>query len=105
MIQFSLVYNRKHKLRKNGTALVQIKAYLNNQAKFFSTNIYLTPRQWSKRLKRIVDHPNAMAYNSEIRRQIDRMESYVLELVKKQGSVSLSQLDALTRYKDVNSFE
>ncbi|BDS12359.1 site-specific integrase [Aureispira anguillae] len=104
MINFSIVYNRKHKLRKNGTALIQIKAYLNNKAKYFSTNIYVTPRQWSPRRKQVVDHPNSMAFNNEIRRQIDRMETYALELMKKQGSVTLQQLDNTTRYEDLNSF-
>jgi integrase len=104
MINFSIVYNRKHKLSKNGTALIQIKAYLKNKAKFFSTNIYITPKQWSPRRKQVVDHPNAMAYNNEIRRQIDRMETYALELIKKQGSVTLEQLENTTRYEDLNSF-
>ncbi|WP_052600295.1 site-specific integrase [Aureispira sp. CCB-QB1] len=104
MINFSIVYNRKHQLRKNGTALIQIKAYLNNKAKFFSTNIYVTPKQWSPKRKQVVDHPNAMAFNNEIRRQIDRMETYALELIKKQGSVTLTQLENTKRYEDLNSF-
>lgn len=43
MISFSIVYNRKHKLTKNGTALIQIKAYLNNKIKFFLLIFTLRP--------------------------------------------------------------
>jgi len=104
MIHFSLVHNRKNKLRKNGTALIQIKAYLDGQNKFFSTGIYLAPTQWSKKLQRVVGHSNAISFNNEIRRQIDKMEMFALEQTKVQGSVSLEQLAVLTRYKNIHSF-
>ncbi len=64
MIQFTVVHNYKNKLRKNGTGLVQIRAYIKGNCKFFSTGIYITTFQWSKRLKQVIDHPNTFQYNA-----------------------------------------
>lgn len=54
MIQFSVVYNYKNKLRKNGTGLIQIRAYSKGKCNYFSTNIYVTPFQWSKKLNQVI---------------------------------------------------
>jgi hypothetical protein len=59
MIQFSVVYNANSKLRKDGTALLQIRAYLNKKRKYFSTGIYLKPSQWSEKSNTVINHPNS----------------------------------------------
>jgi hypothetical protein len=71
MIQFTLIHNFKKKLRKDGTAIINLKAYLDGKRKYISTKIYVKPTQWSKRLSQVVDHPNANAYNAEIHRQLN----------------------------------
>lgn len=40
-IRYRLVYNRQNRLNRQGTALVQIEAYLNQRKSYFKTNIYL----------------------------------------------------------------
>lgn len=104
MIQFSVVYNYKNKLRKNGTGLIQIRAYSKGKCKYFTTNIYVTPYQWSKKLKKVIDHPNTFQYNAAIRRQLDELEAYVYEWTKKHGSMTLQQVEDYYRYEDVQSF-
>lgn len=47
-IRYRLVYNRQNKLNRQGTALVQIEAYLNQRKVYFKTNVYLKPECWSK---------------------------------------------------------
>lgn len=39
-IRYRLVYNRQKKLNKQGTALVQVEAYLNQRKAYFKTNVY-----------------------------------------------------------------
>ncbi|WP_052600072.1 site-specific integrase [Aureispira sp. CCB-QB1] len=104
MIQFSVVHNYKNKLRKNGTGLIQIRAYTKGQCKFFSTGIYVTPFQWSKRLKQVIDHPNTFQYNAEIRRQINALEAFALDCIKKNGVITINQVEDFFRYEDVESF-
>lgn len=66
-IRYRLVYNRQKKLNKQGTALVQVEAYLNQRKAYFKTNVYLKPEHWSKQGAQVVNHPqsnelNAMLY-------------------------------------------
>jgi len=63
---FSIVYNRKSKLLTDGTALIQIRAYLNGLNKYFTTNIYVHPDQWDKKHSRVKNHPNAIRINKQI---------------------------------------
>ncbi|WP_052596558.1 site-specific integrase [Aureispira sp. CCB-QB1] len=104
MIQFSFVYNRKKKLRKDGTGLVQIKAYMAGKNKYITTNIYLSPEHWSKKQKQCVYHPNALQINAELRRQITAIENYALNQVQKNSSITLEQLGNYLKYEDAESF-
>ncbi|WMX12388.1 site-specific integrase [Aureispira sp. CCB-E] len=104
MIQFVVVYNFKNKLKKDGTALVQIRAYLEGKRKYFSTGIYLKPSQWNKKSHQVQNHPQSLQYNAEIRRQLDELEAYVLDWIKKHGSMTLEQLENYFKYDDVQSF-
>ncbi|BDS12310.1 site-specific integrase [Aureispira anguillae] len=104
MIQFTIIFNFKKKLRKDGTALVQIRAYYKRKRKYFSTGVYVTPAQWSKRLSKVIDHPNANQYNAEISRQLNDLENYVFDWVRKHHSITLEQLEGYFKYGDSGSF-
>jgi integrase len=105
MIQFAVVYNsRNKKLRKDGTASVQIRAYLDKKRKYFATGIYVTPMQWSKKNNQVLNHPHSLQYNGEIRRQLDELEVYALDWIKKHGGMTLEQLEGYYKYEDVQSF-
>lgn len=101
---YNVVYNRKKSLLSNGTALVQIEAYLRGRKKYFSTNIYITPDQWDKKHRKIRNHPNAIRLNKEIATFGTTLES--VELERRNGGKSFT-LDNLTDYlngKLTNSF-
>jgi len=104
MIQFSFLYNRKKKLRKDGTGLVQIKAYMAGKNKYISTGIYLSPDHWSKKQKQCVYHPNTLQINAELRRQITAIENYTLNYVQKNNAITLEHLDNYLKYEDAESF-
>ena len=63
-IKYRLVYNRKKQLNKQGTALVQVEASLNQRKVYFKTNIYLKPEHWDKRISQVIVHPQADDLNS-----------------------------------------
>lgn len=50
-ISYRIVYNRKKRLNAEGKALLQVEAYLKGKRIYFSTNIYLTPKQWDNKKK------------------------------------------------------
>mgnify|MGYP000025493946 CR=1 FL=1 len=47
-IRYRLVFNRQKKLNRQGTALVQVEAYLNQRKIYLKTNVYLKPECWSR---------------------------------------------------------
>lgn len=91
-ITFKAVYNRKGKLLKDGTSLVQIEAYQLGQKKYFSTKIYIKPEQWDKKNRRVKNHYNQHGLNRQIRDFIDRLESAELRQRQNSGGVNLEHL-------------
>ena len=63
-IRYRLVYNRKKQINKQGTALVQVEASLNQRKIYFKTNIYLRPEHWDKRTAQVCNHPQATELNA-----------------------------------------
>lgn len=63
-IRYRLVYNRKNQLNKQGTALVQVEASLNQRKVYFKTNVYLRPEHWDKRTAQVCNHPQATELNA-----------------------------------------
>lgn len=104
MIQFKFIYNSKKKLLKDGTALIQIRAYQNPKRKYISTEIYIKPHQWSNRLGKVIDHPNANEYNAELSRQVNNLENFTFDWIRQHGSISLDQLKYFFKYEDSQSF-
>ena len=86
------VYNRKKHLNQQGTALLQVEAYLNKRKIYFSTHIYLRPEQWDPKRKIIKCHPNANELNYMLSEFINKLEQKELEVWRKGGKVSLEAL-------------
>ena len=63
-IRYRLVYNRKKQLNRQGTALVQVEASLNQRKVYFKTNIYLRPKNWDKRTAQVFNHPQQTELNA-----------------------------------------
>ena len=58
------MYNRKKQLNKQGMALVQAEALLNQRKVYFKTNIYLKPEHWDKQTSQVCNHPQANDLNT-----------------------------------------
>lgn len=63
-IRYRLVYNRKNTLNKQGTALVQVEAKLNQRNIYLTTNLYLRPEHWCKDSAQVINHPQAVDLNA-----------------------------------------
>ena len=102
-IKYRLVYNRKKQLNKQGTALVQVEALLNQRKVYFRTNLYLKPEHWNSRNAQVDNHPQAHDLNSMLFEFILHLQAIELSLWKRGIPVTLSLLkDAIRKDKPVN---
>jgi len=63
-IRYRLVYNRQNTLNRQGTALVQVEAYLNQRKIYLKTNVYLKPECWSREGAQVINHPQSNELNT-----------------------------------------
>ncbi|MCL2598164.1 MAG: phage integrase SAM-like domain and Arm DNA-binding domain-containing protein, partial [Paludibacter sp.] len=101
---FNVVYNRKKRLLSDGTALVQIEAYLNFKKKYFSTGIYLTPEQWDNKHRKVKNHPNAIKLNRKISDFVAKLQSVELDRRNAGKPFSLDILTEFIKGRFTNSF-
>lgn len=96
-IKYSLVFKRLNKLNSDGTALIQIKAYQNAKSRYFSTEVWIEPKYWDKRNKRVKHtHPTQFIYNQRIQEQMAAMEAYEIQQINRLGAFPLDRLDEYT---------
>ena len=102
-IKYRLVYNRKKQLNRQGTALVQAEALLNQRKVYFKTNIYLKPEHWDKQTSQVCNHPQANDLNIMLFEFVLHLQAIELSFWKRGIPVTLSLLkDAIRKDKPVN---
>jgi integrase len=101
---FNVVYNRKKRLLSDGTALVQIEAYLSFKKKYFSTGIYLTPDQWDNKHRKVKNHPNAMKLNRQISDFTAKLQGVELDRRNAGKPFTLDILTEFLKGRFTNSF-
>jgi len=77
---YKLVHNRMNKLNKEGKALLQLRVYLWKKQRFFSTGIYITPKQWDASNRKIVKHPTMVMLNKQLRDMVSDLEDYEIRV-------------------------
>ena len=102
-IRYRLVYNRKKQLNKQGTALVQVEASLNQRKVYFRTNLYLKPEHWDSRRSQVYNHPQADDLNTMLYEFILQLQAIELGLWKRGVPATLSLLkESMVKDKPVN---
>ena len=102
-IRYRLVYNRKRHLNRQGTALVQIEASLNQRKVYFRTNLYLKPEHWDSRRSQVYNHPQADDLNTMLYEFILQLQAIELGLWKRGVPATLSLLkESMVKDKPVN---
>lgn len=102
-IKYRFVYNRKKQLNKQGTALVQVEALLNQRKIYFKTNVYLRPEHWDKRTSQVIVHPQANDLNAMLFEFVLHLQGVELALWKRGVPATLSLLkDAMKKNRPVN---
>ena len=105
-INFVLVYGVKSNsyLKKDGTAVVKVRAYRNTETKYISTGVFLKPNQWNEKSKLVKNHDQATELNQRLRTVVSSLESYELEQVRKFGNITLQSLDQAFRTEVQQTF-
>ena len=102
-IRYRLVYNRKNTLNKQGTALVQVEAKLNQRNVYLTTNLYLRPEHWCKDSAQVINHPQAVDLNAMLFEFIIHLQSIELGFWKRGIQPTLALLrDAVKKKSPVN---
>lgn len=102
-IRYRLVYNRKKQLNKQGTALVQVEASLNQRKVYFKTNIYLRQEYWDKNTAQVCSHPQATDLNAMLYEFVLHLQAIEISFWKRGISPTLSLLkDAMKKNRPVN---
>ena len=96
-IRYRLVYNRKKKLNKQGTALVQVECSLNGRKIYLTTNVYLKPECWDKDVSQVCNHPQALDLNAMLYEYVLELQAIEISLWKRAVPVTLSALKVLAK--------
>ena len=102
-IRYRLVYNRQNTLNRQGTALVQVEAYLNQRKIYLKTNVYLKPECWSREGAQVINHPQSNELNTMLYEYILYLQGIELGYWKRGIPATLSLLkDAVKKKSTVN---
>ncbi len=102
-IRYRLIYNRKHILNKQGTALIQVEAKLNQRNIYLTTNIYIKPEYWNKYTSEVINHPQSFELNAMLFEYIIYLQGIELSFWKRGIQPTLALLrDAVKKKSPVN---
>ena len=93
-IVYSLVFNKKGQLSKDGKGVVSICAYQKGgKRKYFATEIKVKPEQWDKKRQQIKPTaPNYLEKNKYLKDLINKLEKIELDRIAKGEIVTLDRL-------------
>lgn len=92
--RYSIRFNRKNQLNKEGLAPIQIECLLNRKRKYFDTQIKAAPTFWDYTKSRFKNsHPNAIALNQRISQILTDFEEYELSFLNAKKSFSLNMFE------------
>lgn len=103
-INYRPVYNRSKRLNAEGKALLQVEAYLSRKKVYFSTHIYLVPKQWNRKKRMVVNHPQADYLNYLLRDFVMKLEQQEMELWKEGTEVTPDALKRRIHPRKEHSF-
>ena len=90
-VRIELVFNRKNKWNEEGKALLQIRAYLNGKSRFFSTNIYLTPKEWNAKKMQ----PQNFSICEQVNQQLSELRNFATNYRARYGRFDLVDFDQM----------
>ncbi|MBF7093584.1 site-specific integrase [Flavobacterium sp. ALJ2] len=103
--RYTAIFNRKNQLNKQGKALIQLECYLNGKKKYFSTAIYIEPKDWNNKTRTIkTDYPNSIKLNKQILETLRDLENFELDKLNNGKVFNLSMLDDFFKGANIKTF-
>lgn len=91
-IKFSVIFNRKNKLTKEGEGLIQIEAYHERTRRFISTGLHVKPALWNSKQNTVSrKHPNFSRINLTIKKIIQDLEDKQDRMFLNNDEISLDK--------------
>lgn len=94
-IRYKLVFNRAHRLNKQGEGLIEIECRQMSRRIYFTTHTYVKPDNFKNGA--VIDTPNADDLNYALYIMVQDVERVELEYIKKGVSVTLLMLKEAVR--------
>lgn len=83
----------KHRVRRNGTAPIQIRVGHQRKQTYFPTPYKIRPEYWDYKNRKVkASMPNAVVMNADLRQRVAALEKEIYELIYQNKSVSLEQI-------------
>lgn len=80
MLRVNLRYNRRNRLKADGTAAIEIELYLDGKQKYLTTGISVIPEFWNEKKQEVKKHKDAIVFNSQISKRIEEIRSFEYRL-------------------------
>lgn len=104
MVKFKFIYNRKNKLKKDGTGLIQLELYKNRTRRLMSTDIYIKPEEWDSNSSKVYySNSRADEYNMTLHDIIKKIESILRHAKLKEKDFSIDEILELMVHNESDS--
>lgn len=97
---FKFVFNRRYKLRDDNKGLIELYIYRNYKKKYFSTGIYIHPKEWTGKRPTWVNIPmndKGRVYNKFLSNMIDNLEKQDFKQLEQNKNITDEQINAIIR--------
>jgi len=100
MISYKVEFNRKRRLKKDGTAPVTIRCYQNKIVKYVQTGVSVEPKYWNNNRQEVKkSHPDYFILNNRIHEQLVKMRCFENQMINRYGSLHVAQIVLYTDFK------
>lgn len=100
LISYQLVFNRKGRLKKNGTAPITVRCYQNSIQKHIPTGICIEPKYWDKKRQTVrTRHQDAFILNNRLQEQLLKMRAYEKRIIDCYESCHVGQISNYTDFR------
>jgi len=101
---FSLTFNRKKRLNKEGKGTIDIYCYADGRAKHINTGVAILPDEWDGKRKVVCSHPNATKLNIMLSGMLNKIEDHELSIHNQRGEFTFDDLRKFSFNGSKNNF-
>ena len=89
----TIIYNRYHTASSSRNAVVELRIAYNNKQKYLSTGIFLLPKEWDDRNRRVINRMDAAIINKTLDKLVNDVRKVIYDMVE-DGHVDIFGIPA-----------